>query len=607
VSRFAELNNRQLNRFIWILGLIVLGFVVKYRFIGETGDEYKRVINGDGKGYYAYLPAVFIYHDLTFSFFDKDPEKFGYQYSNTFLLNHNEKNLNKYTCGEAILLVPFFLLAMLYSWLAGLPVDGYSGAFHIFCALGTFFYFLAGLFVSKKLLQGYTLSNLAIALALAAISLGTNMLNYIANESSMSHIFSFFTIALHAYTARRFFEAPALRPVLLGGLTLGLIILIRPINGMVVFAYPFLAGERNFLAVVQKQFAYFLLAGLAACAVLFLQLLIWKISIGDFLVYGYKNEGFYFRQPPPLYDYLFSFKRGAFIYSPVLFLSLFGFWKMRGRATEMLWLLFFLLLVVYVHASWWSWYYGDGMGERPLIDFYVFFGLLLAFAFEKISGKGVRRAMGGAFIATLALFQVFFYQYVTGIIHPYSMDYEKFRYVFLKTAPAYRNLFKCETEEFYHPRGVLVSDSLYYSLTDTAEWVPRRLIVSKKNIRQGAHFELNDDYTLVYEVFTDSSWLFKARYAEIAFEYLQPEPDSAASNTLLYVTMSGENKNGYYNANPLEGRVFNTTGEWRRGFERLKIGIPEQTGIMIHVFIDNPAKKRLFIKNLSIKIVEAKP
>ena len=33
-------------------------------------DRQKYVIISDGKGYYAYLPAVFIYHDLNFNFLD---------------------------------------------------------------------------------------------------------------------------------------------------------------------------------------------------------------------------------------------------------------------------------------------------------------------------------------------------------------------------------------------------------------------------------------------------------------------------------------------------------------------------------------------------------
>jgi hypothetical protein len=34
-------------------------------------NYWKEIIKSDGKGYYAYLPAIFIYHDLNFGFFDK--------------------------------------------------------------------------------------------------------------------------------------------------------------------------------------------------------------------------------------------------------------------------------------------------------------------------------------------------------------------------------------------------------------------------------------------------------------------------------------------------------------------------------------------------------
>ncbi len=603
--QFFLLNNNRLNRFILLLSAVVLLFMFKYRF---ANDGYKQVIAGDGKGYYAYLPAVFIYHDLTFSFFDKESDKFGYQYSNTFLLNHDKKNLNKYTCGEAILLVPFFLMAVVYSWFMGLPIDGYNSAFQIFCALGNLFYFIIGLFITKKVLQRYNLSNNAIALSLLAIALGSNILTYVVFETSMSHVFSFFTIALHVYLVKRFFDSPSLKVILLGGLTLGLIILIRPINGIIVFAYPFLAGEKNFFALVKTYFKYFMVAGIAACGVIFIQLVLWKLEIGNFLVYGYKNEGFYFNQAPPLIDYLFSFKRGAFIYSPVLFLSFIGFWKMRKQKSAVLWLLFFLVLVAYIHASWWSWYYGDGLGERPLIDFYIFFALLIGFAFEKISRAAVRVALGFFLIAGIFLHQVFFFQYVKGIIHPYSMDFEKFSQVFLKTSDKYRYLFKCEAEDFYHPRGVTVCDSIFFSLTDANAVFPKNFLVNKNNIKQGAYYEITDNYPFTYLIVTDKSWLFKTRHVEISFDFMQPLPDSAAANMANYVTMSSlDNSTSFYNSNPFTGKIFNTPMEWHHAFDRIKMGIPEKTGLFIRIFIDNNKRKKLFIKNLRINITEAKP
>ena len=41
-------------------------------------QDWKEIIRVDGKGYYAYLPAVFIYHDLNLGFFDKiEKEKYS--------------------------------------------------------------------------------------------------------------------------------------------------------------------------------------------------------------------------------------------------------------------------------------------------------------------------------------------------------------------------------------------------------------------------------------------------------------------------------------------------------------------------------------------------
>src|ERR1041385_271270 len=50
---------------IFIFSLV---FCYRMRFMGE---EWKNIISTDGVGYYAYLPAAFIYHDYTYSFIDK--------------------------------------------------------------------------------------------------------------------------------------------------------------------------------------------------------------------------------------------------------------------------------------------------------------------------------------------------------------------------------------------------------------------------------------------------------------------------------------------------------------------------------------------------------
>ena len=155
-----------MKRSFILLSVILSLFLIRYRFAGEDGNAYRNIIDGDGRGYYAYLPAIFIYHDLDFRFFDIHPELFPPLYAKTFLLGQEGHYLNKYTCGEALLLLPFFALAALHSKVFCMPVDGYNPAFHVYCGIGVFLFLLAGLWHARKLLVLYKLPPFAINVAL---------------------------------------------------------------------------------------------------------------------------------------------------------------------------------------------------------------------------------------------------------------------------------------------------------------------------------------------------------------------------------------------------------------------------------------------------------
>ena len=51
--------------------IILLIYVLVFLGFKSPEKSWDRVINSDGKGYYAYLPALFIYHDLQFSFVEQ--------------------------------------------------------------------------------------------------------------------------------------------------------------------------------------------------------------------------------------------------------------------------------------------------------------------------------------------------------------------------------------------------------------------------------------------------------------------------------------------------------------------------------------------------------
>ncbi|HOI87852.1 MAG TPA: hypothetical protein PLV51_08335, partial [Lentimicrobium sp.] len=65
------------------IGLIMAIMVYVSSNINWGDNRWKGILESDAKGYYAYLPAVFIYHDLNFGFFDSI-EKGAYYDENFF-------------------------------------------------------------------------------------------------------------------------------------------------------------------------------------------------------------------------------------------------------------------------------------------------------------------------------------------------------------------------------------------------------------------------------------------------------------------------------------------------------------------------------------------
>jgi hypothetical protein len=119
-------------------------------FSNKSWDSpYHRVIIGDAKAYYAYLPAVFIYQDATFSFQEKIEKKYypsdGSLQKNYMNPLENGRKVNKTFPGLAVLYAPFFFLAWLFSAIFGFATDGYSPPFQYAIALSHIVYFVCAL------------------------------------------------------------------------------------------------------------------------------------------------------------------------------------------------------------------------------------------------------------------------------------------------------------------------------------------------------------------------------------------------------------------------------------------------------------------------------
>ena len=420
--------------FILIFGIL---FVVSLNL--NSGKGYiDGIIEADGKGYYAYLPAIFIYQDLNFSFFDEiEKEKYHSEYHYyEYRIGARGKVINKYWIGTAVAMAPFFLVGHLLSMITNQPLDGYSWYYTFMISIAGIFWLLIACIYLLKILRLYNVKDKNIALILLAIVFGTNLFYYTVEEFAMSHIYSFAFINILIYYLKKYFIElnPGILPVL--GLILGMIFIIRPINMILLAALPFIAGSTNKLVEGFKNklshFPYVLISALMFFLVVSIQLIIYKIQTGVFWVYSYGEEGFNFLDPHFI-AILFSYKKGLFLYTPLLFISLTGFYFLYRKCKfEFISLVIFLLFITYIFSSWWMWYYGGSFSSRVYIEYFAFFALLLGFTLENLKILWIRRTYITLMVILTLFCQIQTYQYRYYFIHWSDMNMEKYWDVFLR-------------------------------------------------------------------------------------------------------------------------------------------------------------------------------
>jgi hypothetical protein len=429
-----------------LLAVFFLAFFLGGRIYGEPAGNWKHIVTSDGRGYYAYLPALFIDGDLTFSkLVQRESRLLGYpRYKPGYLVNYQDKPLNKYFAGEALLLLPFFLAGLLLSYLFGTPVDGYSFFFQFLTGIGSLFYLIAGLWFLIRILEIKGIKRRAVVCSILLLAFGTNLFYYGLWQQTMSHIFSFFAINGFLFILLTLPGKVNTGRITLLGLFFGLVALIRPTNVVILLLIPFFIN----LPAIKGRFMQYLFSDkrlfgaflLPVVVILAIQPTLWYLQTGQLFIWPYTGEGFRFGDPH-VTDVLFSFEKGFFIYTPAMLLAIPGLF-MIGWNSFRKWISMLLFLVVstYVIASWWNWYYGDGFGLRALIDYYGIYTLLIALFLDFLMKK-----RAGAIIAYLFTFTLITvnliqtWQYSHRIMQPNSMNREKYCHIFLRTDSAVIN------------------------------------------------------------------------------------------------------------------------------------------------------------------------
>ena len=355
--------------FIPVLLGIVLGYFT-YRVNVKNGIT-NHAIRSDGTGYYAYLPAIFIYNDLQFDFLD-DKNLINDDGASRVTLD-NGKIVNKYTCGLAFLQFPFFLIAYFLSFLFGQSPDGYAPIFQWFFLLGNTVYFTVGLVFLNKILHFFRIKTWIAIWVLLVFTAGNSVLHYTTYDAYHSHAFSLSLMIGLVYFILQFEQTPKKKYAIFIGVLFGLITLVRPFNLIAIICLPILFHQAKQIAgIISNVFPYILYFLIPFILTLSIQLVLWKIQTGSFILYSYGSESFIWGTHDPWFA-LFSYRRGFFIYNPIWLIAIiFYLYHFKKISFSFISIIGAFGILVVLLSSWHKKSFGLCLGYRPLIEYQIF-------------------------------------------------------------------------------------------------------------------------------------------------------------------------------------------------------------------------------------------
>ncbi len=594
-----------------ILGILLTCFFYSNGFFSNKKSG---IIRSDGMGYYSYLPAIFIYNDYTQSFIHK---KVPLYYEGTgvpeYMETINGQLVDKYFVGTAVMMYPFFITAHWLNIYFHKPADGYSILYQYFIGLAAVFYAFLGIFFCYRLLKLYgggTYQSLFICLL---IVFATNLYYYVVNEPSMSHVFSFAAITSFLFYCKGVFEKKEKTFIVPALISLGILILIRPINLLIIFSLPFLAGSlrqlREGVVFVLRNYLLLISGSIIAFLIVSIQFLIWYKQTGNFIVYSYSNERFYFDRPNFI-NVLFSYRKGLFIYTPLCLISFAGLFVLfrKNRFGAISFLLFFILLI-YIISCWHQWYYGSSYGFRPMIEYYSLFAILLLLALQHLRKKWVKILFILLCVAAIPVNQIQAYQYKYFILHWDRMDQFKYWKTFLKTGYKWYG-YVWDNPEPIDIFGVLMSTFKNDFETDKKGWQDGKIFDAGQNALSGKNVNQLDSIELFSRTLITTGKESKLteckKPAVIVYGHIKSE--NFNRNDSLFFVVSHQHADGqiYFYKTRIVDSFYKGKNGWYWLEIAMKIDNVGGESDVTKMYFWNPEKKRYWLDDITIKIFEQK-
>jgi hypothetical protein len=611
-------NYWSLAAFVILAAAVIYGRFLLPRWL--TFD-WLSVISWDVFGYYLYLPATFIHHDVGLKDFtwmqavlDTYKPTIGFYQA---YMGPAGEYVMKYTMGLAILYSPFFFIAHFLAPLLGYPADGFSLPYEISIAMGGLVYMAIGIWFLRKALLRY-LPDRITALALAVIVLGTNYFQLTAYDGAMSHNYLFFLYALLFWFSVRWNEKPSWGYAAGLGLVLGMMVLIRPteiIAGLVPLFWGVYNKESLLLKwkMLREHSGMLFLAGSLLFLTGFMQLLYWKLHAGKWFYYSYE-EGEKIRMFAPYFmRVMFSFKKGWLIYAPLMTFALLGFIvhyrRNRESFTPVFLFTFFNLMII---CGWTTWWFGGSLGQRSMMQSYALLALPMGYFILWVSER--KWFVRTLFIILfgcgifLNLFQT--WQYMNFVFDPSRMTWPYYRAVFLKTHVDPSDLRLLEPDQNnvtetmgdgknYTRRTILLQGFETPDPNELNNYVNAPVHSGKYSYRVDSSMEFSPGLRAAADQVSSLDY-----YWIRASAWVWPASDSLETLADLVITVMHNGEHVKYRSLPLEkeGLVPNQWNHVAMDYEIPYISDPANTQVKVYFWYRG--KKQLFIDDLDVFVFE---
>ncbi len=573
--------------------LVILWLAVCFLSVWYHADKTRtNVITWDNYGYYLYLPACLKYQDFDNYDFVKNHHE-QYRFSSDIYQIHKSpsgKWTPGYLYGMSILYLPFYLAGDCIARLTQFPADGLSPPYQWSIIIGVLIYGWLAVAILYRLLS-VIFDKRSSLVALLVFLLASNYAYYVIAHPASPHALLFFTYSALLWLSYQYFEKPSVVTAALIGLMVGILTLSRPsevIAALIPVLYGWSKGTPPW-----KIWKHFSLAGFIVLLLAIPQMLVWHHSTGNWIYNPYPFNPDWLH--PHIMDGLLSYRKGFFVYTPVMLLSVIGLAVSKFFSSKWFFpVLIFSILNIYIIFCWPMWWYSSSFGMRALVQSYPVMLIPFCALCVVVSNQGpLLKAIFFILMALLALLNVFqTWQYEKRII-PLDGTTKKYYWKAFGRTEADKMLYQfldnrdemphdvnmtCRTLKEYHPatdENILMRDGKTGAVCD-----------KKKEFSSGISYGLNTD-----SVFNKEFWLAAEG------EYLQLSGNCGEYDQAQLV-LSIENENKTYFWRGIRLQHLTDTGKWQKFRFDYRVNLTPDA--IINVYIWNTGPDTLLLHSLKL-------